>query len=137
MINYEKKFYTKNRYERYYKCPSDSVHFRSMGNNDHNRFLSYIYWAGSGIANDLPKRLIVGRDDPGAALLADLCLRVNNHSEVNDSVAHASNINVGYFGGHAGNRPAKPGEECESIYEGVYFCDEIKLTATGPTPMGP
>lgn len=124
-------------YERYYKCPSDSVHFRPTSSNDHNRYLSYIYWVGKGGSNDTPARLIVGRDDPGVAILADLCLRVNLHSDVQDSVSHVSNINIGYLGGHIGNRPAKAGEECDTIYEGVIYCDEYKLTAAGDVPVGP
>ena len=127
----------KTFYERYYKCPSDSVHFRPTSSNDHNRYLSYIYWAGKGGSNDTPARLIVGRDDPGVAILADLCLRVNINTDVQDSVAHVSTINIGYLGGHVGNRPAKAGEECDTIYEGVIFCDEYKLTPAGDVPVGP
>ena len=124
-------------YEKYYKCPSDSVHFRVKDGDARHRYLSYIYWAGKGGQYDLPGRLIVGRDDPGVALIADLCLRVNSHSEVKDSVAHVSNINVGYMGGHVNTRPAKVSEECESIDEGVIYCDEHKLASSNPTPVGP
>ena len=127
-----------NFYEKYYKCPSDSTHFRITDDNNHNRFLSYIYWAGKGSSTyDLPARLIVGRDEPGLALLADLCMRVNSHDDVKDSVSHVSNINIGYLGGHVGNLPAKPGEECDTLYEGVIYCDEHKLSASGDVPMGP
>ena len=125
-------------YEKYYKCPSDSVQFRKTDDNDHNRYLSYIYFAGQGDSGaSLPARLIVGRDDPGTAVLADVCKRVSGHGEVQDSVAHISNINVGYLGGHVGNRPAKAGEECDDMFEGVIYCDEIKLDSEDPTPMGP
>ena len=124
-------------YEKYYKCPSDSVHFRVKDGDARHRYLSYIYWAGKGGSYDLPGRLIVGRDEPGVALIADLCMRVNSHDEVKDSVTHVSNINIGYLGGHVNTRPAKTTEECESIYEGVIYCDEHKLDATSPTPTGP
>jgi hypothetical protein len=125
-------------YEKYYKCPSDSVQFRKTDDNDHNRYVSYIYFAGAGKDNEhFPARLIVGRDDPGTAVLADVCLRVSGHGEVQDSVAHVSTINVGYLGGHVGNRPAKAGEECEDMFEGVIYCDEHKLDPDDPTPMGP
>ena len=124
-------------YEKYYKCPSDSEHFRKTEDNDHNRYLSYIYFAGKGNTK-LPGRLIVGRDDPGVTILTDLCLRVNDEDDlVKDFVAHVSNINVGYLGGHVGTRPAKAGEKCADTSDGVIYCDEHKLGNNDPAPMGP
>jgi len=115
--------------EKNYKCPSDSVQFRPYKSNpEYFRYCSYIFWAGSGKpANKFAPRAIVGRDDPGLAILADICKRVTNNAEVLDSVAHVSTINVGYLGGHTGTRNAKAGETCTDEYEGAVYCDETKM----------
>ena len=115
--------------ERYYKCPSDSVHFRPYKSNSrYSRYTSYIFWAGSGKpANKFLPRAIVGRDDPGLAILADVCKRVSNHEEVLDSVAHQTTINITYLGGHTGTRNAKAGETCANEFEGPVYCDETKM----------
>ena len=117
-----KEFYIKS-----YKCPSDTEQFR-QSTSDYNFYISYIYFTGAGNpSSKLPARLIVGRDDPGVAILADVCKKVTTSSDARDSVAHVSTINVTYLGGHAGTRPAKAGETCADNIAGVIYCDEYKL----------
>ena len=122
-------------YKRFYRCPSDTTHFRLISGVSY--YLSYTYWSGCGSSSTkIPSRYIVGRDDPGTAKFADLCKRVAAYSdgskgEVLDSVAHVSQVNIGYLGGHVGSRPAKAGENASTvsgaITDGVIYCDEYKL----------
>ena len=117
--------------EKNFKCPSDSEHFRPYPGtySDYQRYISYIYWVGAGSAgNKFPPRLIIGRDDPGVAILADICLKVYpDTATIIDSVAHISTVNIIYLGGHSGTRPAKKGESSSDKYQGAIYCDEYKM----------
>ena len=118
-------------YKTHFKCPSDSVQFRHWeGKNAYSYYLSYFYVTGQGKeANKFPPRQIIGRDQPGVAIVADSCRRVFNKlpDDILDSVSHQTSINVLYLGGHVGNRKAKAGETAADDYEGFIYCDEYKM----------
>ena len=82
--------------ERYFKCPSDSANFQK-GTNTTN-YASYIYWnwgeATGGGKDRTPKRVLVGRDNPGCVFMADLVEIATMQGN------HASDINLLYLGGH-------------------------------------
>ena len=117
--------------EKNFRCPSDTEHYREYpaGNNsDYVRYISYIYWVGIGSTpNKFPARIIVGRDNPGVAVLADVCRKVYPDAPVLDFVSHSTLINVGYLDGHCGTRAAKAGETCSDKYQGAIYCDEYKM----------
>ncbi len=119
----------KNYMERHFKCPSDSTHFKpwtEKGNK--NYFTSYIYWVGRGRPEDkVPPRSILGTHEPGVAISADKCLKVSNDANLADSVAHVSQINILYLGGHCTSKTAKAGEKATNKWTGVIFCDEYKM----------
>ena len=73
-------------FEKIFKCPSDSTNF---GNTDATKITtaSYVNWV-TNVATGPKKRVIVGRDNPGAATWWDL------------DGCHAKNTNILYLGGH-------------------------------------
>ena len=91
--------------DKTFKCPSDSNHF------DKASKASYIYMA---IATDGgtdkakgKRRMIVGRDNPGAALMYDIHEKLAAGPKGAMTIAagknnHPTAINVLYFGGHNG-----------------------------------
>ena len=56
------------------------------------------------------KRMIVGRDNPGAATWVDnhKALMTSGSASIGQALNnHPSNINIGYLGGHVGNQVVK------------------------------
>ena len=72
-------------FEKLFKCPSDSTNFPA--NTITNA--SYVNWI-TNVATGPKKRVIVGRDNPGAATWWDL------------DGCHPKNTNILYLGGHVG-----------------------------------
>ena len=75
-------------FEKIFKCPSDSTNF---GTTDATKITtaSYVNWI-TNVATGPKKRVIVGRDNPGAATWWDL------------DGCHPKNTNILYLGGHVG-----------------------------------
>ena len=102
------KKFTVDALEKSFKCPSDTEVFTEDATT-----MSYINIIqakdpGTFSATTPRKRMIVGRDNPGAATWVD------NHKSVKtgttfgvDKNNHPSNINIGYLGGHVGNQVVK------------------------------
>jgi prepilin-type N-terminal cleavage/methylation domain-containing protein len=93
----------KDNAEKTFKCPSDSANFA-----DASGYASYVY---APIAEDnaaYKKRVIIGRDQPGAALMYDHHTKLDGTAkgaaDASKGTAnnHPTAINVLYFGGHTG-----------------------------------
>ncbi|MBE6367390.1 MAG: DUF1559 domain-containing protein [Lentisphaerae bacterium] len=84
-------------YTRHFKCPSDTEHFQYY--NASGNYLSYHYWVGLGNAT-IPARMIIGRDDPGVAIVNDGAIQISK-SAMAETLAHKTLVNVLYLGGHA------------------------------------
>ena len=115
--------------ERHFKCPSDSVHFQKWTEKgEKSYYTSYVYWVGLGQAtNKLPPRLIIGRDDPGVAISADKCKQVCSDASIQDSIAHVSQINILFLGGHCGSKNTQGSSHAANNAAGAIFCDEYKM----------
>ena len=131
-------------FERYYKCPSDSVYFKSRGTQGQTNF-SYCwvngvgskYYPTMGVAKTL-SRCRVGADDPGAMIMIDvapafcdtICKNISGLT-ANYPTAHNKSVNVLYLGGHVkthtvGSETRTHGSSSQP-YDGVKFFDETKL----------
>ncbi|MBR7145395.1 MAG: DUF1559 domain-containing protein [Lentisphaeria bacterium] len=115
--------------ERHFKCPSDSVHYKAWPEKgEKSYYTSYLYWVGIGQASTkLPPRLIIGRDDPGVAISADKCKQVCSDSSVQDSIAHVSQINILFLGGHCGSKNTQGSSHASDLKVGAIFADEYKM----------
>ena len=115
--------------ERHFKCPSDSVHFKAWPEKGEKaNYTSYIYWVGLGQASSkLPARLILGRDEPGVAISADKCKQVCADASIQDSIAHVSQINILFLGGHCGSKNTQGSSHAASNNVGPLFADEYKM----------
>ena len=82
---------TKDAKEKLFKCPSDSANFESEKMSYANLILV--------TETNGKKRIIVGRDNPGAATWMDIHMGLQGNSGNNN---HPTNLNVGYLGGHVG-----------------------------------
>ena len=131
-------------FERYYKCPSDSVYFKSRGTQGQTNF-SYCwvngvgskYYPSMGVAKTL-SRCRVGIDDPGAMIMIDMAPQFcdtlcKNSSGLSSDfpTAHNKSVNVLYLGGHVkvypvGNETRTHGSSTQP-YDGVKYFDETKL----------
>ena len=78
-------------FEKLFKCPSDSTNF---GTTDATKITtaSYVNWV-TNVATGPKKRVIVGRDNPGAATWWDL------------DGCHSKTTNICYLGGHVASMP--------------------------------
>ena len=92
----------KDNAEKTFKCPSDSANFDKTA----EKAASYIY---APIAEDnaaYKKRVIIGRDQPGAALMYDVHTKLQTNAKGAAELAannHPTAVNVLYFGGHTGS----------------------------------
>ena len=105
---------TKDAKEKLFKCPSDSANYASEKMSYAN-----IIFIDDSIGK---KRLIVGRDNPGAATWMDLHKGVgatNNN--------HPTNLNVCYLGGHVGGLVIKDTQAADMLTKdkGPKFFDQI------------
>ena len=98
----------KDNAEKTFKCPSDSANFDKTA----TKSASYMYMAKAtdGTAKtDGKRRMIIGRDNPGAALAYDLHTKLvagqtlGGVTAANVTNNHPTAINVLYFGGHNGS----------------------------------
>ena len=99
--------------ERYFKCPSDSLNFGFVNANYKNT--SYIFWhftpdeaaaaTPSGFNDRARARTIIGRDDPGMLIYADITGAGAN--TVTQGANHPSAVNGLYMGGHVKGMPMK------------------------------
>ena len=107
--------FTVDALEKCYKCPSDSANWNSEGT-----VASY----GNLILIDDTlgkKRLIVGRDNPGAATWMDLHKGVD---ATNNN--HPTNLNVCYLGGHVSGLVIKDAQGAGfATLNGAKFYDQI------------
>ena len=92
----------KDNAEKAFKCPSDSANF-----DDTDGSSSYIYAPiATEDASNYKKRVILGRDNPGAALMYDIHTKLTGTAKGTKATLSANNhptgINVLYFGGHNG-----------------------------------
>ena len=105
---------TKDAKEKLFKCPSDSANYTSTT-------MSY---ANLILIDDTvgKKRLIVGRDNPGAATWMDLHKGI---SATNNN--HPTNLNVCYLGGHVGGLVIKDTQGADMLTKdkGPKFFDQI------------
>ena len=104
---------TKDAKEKLFKCPSDSANYASEK-------MSY---ANLILIDDTvgKKRLIVGRDNPGAATWLDLHKGIN---ATNNN--HPTNLNVCYLGGHVGGLVIKDTQAANfGTLNGAKFYDQI------------
>ena len=106
---------TKDAKEKLFKCPSDSANYAST--------TSDISYANLILIDDTlgKKRLIVGRDNPGAATWLDLHKGINAASN-----NHPTNLNVCYLGGHVGGLVIKDTQAATfGAKDGAKFYDQI------------
>ena len=104
---------TKDAKEKLYKCPSDSANYTDTTASYYNLIL----------IDDTTgkKRLIVGRDNPGAATWMDLHKGIGS-----DNNNHPTNLNVCYLGGHVGGLVIKDGQSATfASLNGAKFYDQI------------
>ena len=107
--------------EKLYKCPSDSANWLLATTSAAGKS-SYANLILTDDTKDLgKKRLIVGRDNPGAATWMDL------HKGVGfDNNNHPTNLNVCYLGGHVGGLVIKDGQAADfATKNGAKFYDQI------------
>ncbi len=100
--------------EKLYKCPSDSANYSDTAMSYYNLIL---------IDDTIgKKRLIVGRDNPGAATWMDLHKGIGSANN-----NHPTNLNVGYLGGHVGGLVIKDGQDADLVTKdkGPKFFDQI------------
>ena len=104
--------------EKLYKCPSDSANWVAPGTAK-----GKASYANLILIDDTKgkKRLIVGRDNPGAATWMDLHKGIGSTNN-----NHPTNLNVGYLGGHVGGLVIKDGQGADFASEnGAKFYDQI------------
>ncbi len=121
-MNLQKETYDAK--EKSFKCPSDTANWKTDGTV--SSFINAV--SGSEIATPTAtspkKRMIVGRDNPGAAAWYDhhkgLVAACGPAQAVAANNNHPTNINVEYFGGHVGSKVVK-----DSTAGNWSFLDEI------------
>ena len=104
--------------EKLYKCPSDSANWVAPGTAK-----GKASYANLILIDDTKgkKRLIVGRDNPGAATWMDLHKGIGSTNN-----NHPTNLNVGYLGGHVGGLVIKDGQSAAfASADGAKFYDQI------------
>ena len=85
--------------EKSYRCPSDTNNYTKDANTS-----SYVNAISDTDAEGCKRRIIVGRDNPGAAAWFDEHSKVKSPLGVNRKDNHPSTVNVLYFGGHVGSK---------------------------------
>ena len=106
---------TKDAKEKLFKCPSDSANFTSTTMSYYNLIL-----ANSAETNG-KRRVIVGRDNPGAATWMDLHKGIGSTNN-----NHPTNLNVCYLGGHVGGLVIKDTQAADfATLNGSKFYDQI------------
>ena len=108
--------------EKLYKCPSDSGNWLAATSGATGK-ASYANLILIGTSNEAAgkKRLIVGRDNPGAATWMDLHKGIDT-----DNNNHPTNLNVGYLGGHVGGLVIKDTQDATFAgIAGSKFYDQI------------
>ena len=106
--------------EKLYKCPSDSANWVAPGTAK-----GKASYANLILIDDTKgkKRLIVGRDNPGAATWMDLHKGLNIGDDVKAASNHPSKVNIGYLGGHVASQTIK-----DSTAGQWDFVDQITYT---------
>ena len=113
--------------EKTFKCPSDSANFKSAASA---AVSSYVYAPIAGDAKTKAKgcrRQIIGRDNPGAALMYDMHTKLSTDAKKTVTGAannHPTAINVLYFGGHTGSVNANQAVDFKGA-AGVAGLDQI------------
>ena len=106
---------TKDAKEKLFKCPSDSANYTATTMSYYNLIL-----VDETVGK---KRLIVGRDNPGAATWMDLHKGIQGNSGNNN---HPTNLNVCYLGGHVGGLVIKDTQAAAfGALDGAKFYDQI------------
>ena len=108
---------TKDAKEKLFKCPSDSANYTTTTMSYANLIL-----VDSAETNG-KKRIIVGRDNPGAATWMDIHKGIQGNTGNNN---HPTNLNVGYLGGHVGGLVIKDTQDATFAgIAGSKFYDQI------------
>ena len=113
---------TKDAKEKLFKCPSDSANYTTTTMSYANLIL-----VDSAETNG-KKRIIVGRDNPGAATWMDIHKGIQGNTGNNN---HPTNLNVGYLGGPVGGLVIKDDQKVGSAQakfgtlDGAKFYDQI------------
>ena len=114
----------KDNAEKTFKCPSDSANFDKTA----EKAASYVYAPiATEDASNYKKRVIVGRDNPGAALMYDIHTKLQANAKgavTNLANNHPTAVNVLYFGGHTGSVNANQNVEFKGA-AGVAGLDQI------------
>ena len=106
---------TKDAKEKLFKCPSDSANYTATTMSYANLIL-----ANAADTNG-KRRVIVGRDNPGAATWMDLHKGIGD-----DNNNHPTNLNVCYLGGHVGGLVIKDTQAATfGAIAGSKFYDQI------------
>ena len=107
---------TKDAKEKLFKCPSDSANYTTTTMSYANLIL-----VDSAETNG-KKRIIVGRDNPGAATWMDIHKGIATSKNNN----HPTNLNVGYLGGHVSGLVIKDSQSAAyGSKNGAKFYDQI------------
>ncbi|MBE6402776.1 MAG: DUF1559 domain-containing protein [Lentisphaerae bacterium] len=131
-------------YERYYKCPSDSVYFSKRAGSG-STYVSYCWVAGvgdkykaQGIGDSkTPSRIRIGLDEPGVMTTIDMAPQFCSNycttvaGTAGTTTAHNKIVNVLYLGGYvkaqqAGTTNRATGNSSQP-HPGVQYFDEHKL----------
>ena len=106
---------TKDAKEKLYKCPSDSANYTATTMSYYNLILA------AAAETNGKKRVIVGRDNPGAATWMDLHKGIGSANN-----NHPTNLNVCYLGGHVGGLVIKDTQAATfASLNGAKFYDQI------------
>ena len=111
---------TKDAKEKLFKCPSDSANYTTTTMSYANLILTTDTYG--------KKRLIVGRDNPGAATWMDTHKGIQGNTGNNN---HPTNLNVCYLGGHVGGLVIKDDQKVGGAAttfasaDGAKFYDQI------------
>ena len=112
--------------EKLYKCPSDSANWlaattSAVGKSSYANLIL----VDSNETNG-KRRIIVGRDNPGAATWMDLHKGIGSANN-----NHPTNLNVCYLGGHVGGLVIKDGQGATfAAPAGAKFYDQITYEAS-------
>ena len=94
----------------HYQCPSDTVNFKegvTSGTSYYTFFITSQADSGNSKLGKYQRRAIIGRDNPGAIIFADITQKLSDwyggamaNRFDGTGANHPNGVNVGYLGGH-------------------------------------
>ena len=87
--------------EKIFKCPSDSASFKAASSDAQASYYNLIIATDTDAKATGKRRVIIGRDNPGAATWLDIHANLISKNETNNN--HPKNANICYLGGHVGS----------------------------------